>query len=648
MLKKKEILAIPPLALPKSKDKATFATAVAVVSGLLIVDMENKSVRMRYACDGVNSIQAVWEDDEGPEWSGCKPTSALGYTYWRRPTVSCDTKGLALAYSFMKEHDVSSWRLSTNDLFATLDGFCEAKNGEQRQKRWDAENDLFRRLTALFPAYPTDLHQWCEEKRLFGDEYLFIGKLEKGKRTAICSACGKRYTVSGVKHRDRTTCRRCKREVTTIGEWYDLQLTARTEVTMCHKTGENELLIRTSKIERRFVKGQKRYETWDTSYVIYSKNRYGEPTIYSYALRPMPYHGAGWSRMKNNKPWKACAWIYTRNLHEVFGEKIYNVDLRLLDRVNRPITLITVLDELKNNPVAEYLFKQGMFALLESGQICDVNEARNFGELLGVNPQYKAMYRELDISYSEHAAIKWAKGYVHTEDMRRLREWMGDAWPHQRMIDLLAADTFDRIVRYLAKQIPIQKEDRPKDNEIGRHVVVWLTDYWNMCRSLSIPLDNKGVRYPRDIKEAHDRLNARIAVARAEQKKKEDAARARKERRSMQAVIRNVYPRIVLPKSEKYTAVFPLAEEDFIREGTALSHCVGNGAYYRTHIEGNRLIVFIRKLAAPEKPLYTAQIDIARGVVIQIYGYDDTAAPEDAKAFAKKLAKNVLPSVAAS
>lgn len=637
MLKKKEILAIPPLALPKRQKDATYAAAVAVVGDLLIVDMVGEKKRMRYACDGVNSIQAVWDGDEEPEWSSCKPTYALGYIYYRRPPVTCSKDEIALAYYFMKEHDISSWRLSSIDLLDTLNGFCEAKNGERQQKKWDAEADLFRRMMALFPAYPTDLYQWCEGKRLFGEEYLFIGKLEKGKRTAVCSACGKRYTVSGVKHREKTVCRRCKREVTAIGEWYDLQLTARTEVTMCHKTPANELLIRTAKVERRFSKGQKRYETWDVCRVIYTKNHYGEPTIYSYALRPKMYCGLDWVRSRNNDPYIYRAWVYPNNMHEVFGEKMYNVDLRDLGRAQHPIELITVLDELKNNPAAEYLFKQGMFSLCECGELCDVKDAHSFGELLGVNPQYKAMYRELDISYSEHTAIKWAKGFVHAEDMVALREAMAGDWPHQRMLDVLSADTFSRVARYLVKQIKLQREHFPKDGHIGEHVVIWLTDYWNICRGMDIALDDKAARFPRDVKVSHDRLIHRknMAVTAEEQEK-------------MQQVVNEVYPRLVVPRSEKYTVVFPQTVADFVREGEELEHCVGNGMYFREHIKGKSLIVFVRKIGAEEKALYTAQIDIVNGFVQQIYGYKDSAAPRDARAFAEKLAKNVLPSVAAS
>lgn len=74
---------------------------------------------------------------------------------------------------------------------------------------------------------------------------------------------------------------------------------------------------------------------------------------------------------------------------------------------------------------------------------------------------------------------------------------------------------------------------------------------------------------------------------------------------------------------------------------------MGSGTYFREHIKGKSLIVFVRKIGAEEKALYTAQIDIENGRVQQIYGYKDSATPQDARAFALKLAKSLLPERAA-
>lgn len=633
MLRKKEILAIPPLALPKREKGTEYAAAAAVVGDLLIVDIVGEAQRVRYACDGVNSIQAVSDEDgEDTVWSNCKIGTALGYRSYSRPAVTCSVQDSTLAYDFMDSHGVYHWRMDRRCLVSTLDGFCEQKNGEKQQKKWDNERALFQRLMALFPAYPADLYRWCEEKGVFGEEYLFISKKEKGKRWAKCSGCGARYKVTDGKHLRRTTCRRCGRDMTMIGEWYDLRLTARADVTICHKTEDNELLVRTVQVKREFSECKKTYATQDVCRVIYSKNRYGEPTIYSYALRSKMYCGLDWVRARNNDPFEYDGWIYPNNLREVFGDRMYNVDLQALSAAQGPFNMIGLLDELKNNPVAEYLFKLGLYRLCESGRICDVNEASGFGELLGINPQYKAMYRALDITYSEHAAIRWAKGYVHAEDMTALREAMAGDWPHQQMLDVLSTDTFSRVARYLVKQIALQREHFPKDRHIGEHVVIWLTDYWNICRGMDIALDDKAVRFPRDVKVSHDRLIHRKKVAQTAE-----------EQAKMQRVVEEIYPRLVVPQSKKYTVVFPQTIVDFVREGEELDHCVGNGTYFREHIKGKSLIVFVRKIGAEEKALYTAQIDIENGRVQQIYGYKDSAAPQDARAFALKLAKSLLP-----
>lgn len=647
MLIKKQIEAIPRLALPDKGEKK-YAAAAAMVGDLLIVDIEGEEQRLRYANDGSNCISALYKEGKETAWSSAKPEHVLGYDwYCSTPSCNCSEDEVTLVRDFFEVSGRKTWRASRDNLLTVLSTFNESKYSEARDKRWETKAEMFRRHEAMFPAHPADLTDWCEEKGVFGGEYLFIGKSQKGKRRATCSACGKSYTITGGKHRKMTVCRRCKRPVQMIGEWYDLQLTAKASVTICHKV-EGELLVRTATVMRWFSGGKKRYHIMDTCRVLYSHDRHGKPTIYSYAQRSIPYCGVDWVRGRNNDPFWYDGWIYSRNLREVFGERYYNVDMGALENAKGELRIVRLLDALKNDEAAEFLFKNGMYRLCESRRIQAFENMRSFADLLGVNPQYRQMYRELDIDYSEHVAIKWAKGFVHQEQFQALRDLMGDCWDHQRMIDLLAKDDFGRIVRYLQKQVPRIASELPKEKHPGYRAAVWLLDYWNMCQKLSVDPSEKGVRYPRELKEAHDRLLVRVNVLKAREKAKADKAKLRREKRMMADVMKTVYPRFAIPQSEKYTVVFPTEEADFVREGTSLNHCVGNGMYYRRHIEGESIILFIRKANQPDKPFFTTEIDVAEKKIRQLYGYGDCAAPREVKQFVERLVKAIKPARAVS
>ncbi len=66
--------------------------------------------------------------------------------------------------------------------------------------------------------------------------------------------------------------------------------------------------------------------------------------------------------------------------------------------------------------------------------------------------------------------------------------------------------------------------------------------------------------------------------------------------------------------------VLPKSNNDLIREGNVLRHCVG--MYGNDHIAGDSVIFFIRHYRRPERPYYTLAISMTRGAMeSQLHGY---------------------------
>lgn len=640
MLKKAQIAAIPRQAVPPI-GRNDWAAAAEVVDGLLIVDIVGTDgTCARYANDGKNEITAVGEG-AAMTWVHKDPRAAFGECGWTDMfcAVSATAQTTKRCTDFLKASGVSSWRIDsrTDYLFDALAVFGQAKREEERGRAYNAKRALFRQHLRMFPPLPDDVYDWGEAKGVFAGKYLFISKISKGKRRAVCSCCGERYTIAGGRHREESVCRRCGARVVMIGDWYNMQLAEVDTITVCHKV-DGQLLIRTGKLRRTFLGAKKQYSYDDTALVLYLSNG----KIYSYWYGQCGFGGYDWHRERIGYPKRSSGWVYDHNLREVFGERYYNVDLTALANTKGPICMVDLLDELKANPAAEYLYKLGLYRLAAKGVETADTDKPDFGHLLGINPQYKQMYKDLDVDCAEHRIIAAAKGYVHAEDVQAMRDLLrsrdaNNWYDSNAVVRLVRREPLGKVMRYIAKQVdgmggavPGTRRDR------AGHCTTWLRDYWEMCDELQIDMSNKSVRWPRDLKAEHDRLAVRVDEVR-------HAAEEARHRKEMLRVMREVYPRIRIPDSQTYTAALPTCRADFVREGQSLNHCVGRMGYYESHCRGQRLIVFIRRCEEPDKPYYTMEMDVEERRIIQLYGYGDKAAPKEVRAYAERLVKSVRP-----
>jgi hypothetical protein len=81
---------------------------------------------------------------------------------------------------------------------------------------------------------------------------------------------------------------------------------------------------------------------------------------------------------------------------------------------------------------------------------------------------------------------------------------------------------------------------------------------------------------------------------------------------------------------------------DFVREGQALSHCVGmSSSYFNDHIKGERMIFFVRKLSNIDKPFATLQIDMKRFTIIQFHGCGNKPQNGDSRKFVNGFLKQL-------
>ncbi len=138
----------------------------------------------------------------------------------------------------------------------------------------------------------------------------------------------------------------------------------------------------------------------------------------------------------------------------------------------------------------------------------------------------------------------------------------------------------------------LKKVECPKKNQV-RVTPSYLQDYWNMLLQIQNGLPYE-LLFPKDIREAHDRAVLRV-------KEKTDQVINQK----IEAFANSLD---WLTFTDEETGLFIRVchnQEELIKEGKFLNHCVGT--YAKQFSERKTCILFIRRIKEPEIPFFTLE-----------------------------------------
>lgn len=617
MLVKKELLTIP-LLTPRMKKGRILEAGLFELprSGeILVADFYNDGkITARFFSDGIG-YQTVF-DWPAQTWHQAKP-----FSYYYFSCVS--TKEIdKLVGSFLKEN--------YGEACYKICYFIERINREKRYKAEDAKWARAEQHIAMFPALPEGFEQYCED-HIFPESFLFFTKQGKGgRRQGRCGSCGRSFRVKkDTKHNTRGVCPRCGKPITYKGDWYRQDLAQTRKICVAYRV-DGQLLIRWVNVTRDFTytECKRRYYFEDSALNLHLNTPKGQ-RLYGYVYQRRSYGcGKEWL-IRGNEPCVAESFVYTENLHEVFGQIYYNVDLKAgLENQKNPISFHWLLNALRDSPVAEYLFKLGMVTLAQNYERLRIDlkegEKPTFSKCLGVNGQYRQMYSKLDINVQEHLIIKASREQVTEQDILDWRRLRDISCSSATVTEWLPHMSLRKFLNYFEKQKQLHRK------ETLYHIVCWYRDYIGMSRTLQVDLSHKQVRFPKDIKEAHDKLLPRS-----------NAKKAEVENGIFANAVAAIYPALPFTQYEKdgFCIRLPQLRSDLTSEGQSLHHCVGRETYYKRHIAGESLIYFIRKTEKPEIPFFTMELRMDDLQIMQLYGYRDKGAPKEVRAFAESMVR---------
>lgn len=194
-------------------------------------------------------------------------------------------------------------------------------------------------------------------------------------------------------------------------------------------------------------------------------------------------------------------------------------------------------------------------------------------------------------------------GLQELEAYRRLKE----------TAEPFSMDDLPLMVKYGASEVREMKEYGLKVvrtiRYLGRQGEAWYTlkDYYQMAQRMQMPLDRQILRYPKNLRQAHDDLMRRQKL-KAQKEKIEAFAASSEKYKALQW------------DDKELCVLLPQTQEELIAEGNVLQHCVGG--YADSHIKG-KIILFVRHYRRPERSYYTLNVDMTgeRPRRIQLHGY---------------------------
>lgn len=632
MLVKKELLSIPPLPMPKvsRKENAKYIPAAQIVdlqkSGrILAVDyFTGGKLYSRFFCDGKN--YAVYKAENGV-WRNSYPYPGCS-GYYGSSIARVDEVD-AVVNSFFPD---ASWKRGVE----LVNTFVYQKNAEKRERERDNLYALMRRHMDMYPSYPENIREYCSQN-VFQKRFIFFSaKDKKGIRTAQCSHCGAKFSIDtpAVSGKE-TTCPACHTKAVYRGTWIKSDLSEEQDICINHKVN-NQLLIRWAHVERTYTwpEFEPQFRIYDFAYSLYTAEK-GQQRIYTYKYFHAPFsYAEDWHRLPNGSTCDSCSYIYTDNLDEVFGERIYNVNLKAgLAGKKLKLQFVHLLDNLKNSRKAEYLFKLGLPMLAASAWNLkgDPEGQGTFQKQVGVSKQYLPMLRDMNVTASEVRMIQVSKEWVSPELFQRYRDIDSKINGRGDLLDMVEVVGLTRALNYLEKQMKLH----PKES-LGKMCLEY-NDYIRMSKDLHVDLSHKSVLFPADVVEAHHtitgRYNAAMNEIRMEKAKALDS--------SFNARVNAIYAEMGLSGFQKdgFCIVLPQKRTDLIVEGQSLNHCVGGDNYYEKCMNGRYMIFFVRKQEKPEKPYFTMEMDVITGKILQLYGFGDCSAPKEVRAFANAFAQ---------
>ena len=520
---------------------------------------------------------------------------------------------------------------------------------KELERKWKKQRAIIDRMKYV-PVLPRDLKGFIHREVM--PQYIFYDYQRKAPGHAYCTACRHEVRIAAAKHNTSGLCPRCKKKITFKCRGRRGRIFDRETVQVLQKTESGEMLLRIIKVYRAFTG-----ENTPAYYSIYENARYFIMPRSNGQCSTSPYYLASAGK-DDLTPWKCgyrprfLSWyesfeasaegkLYPNNLAEFLRDTPWKYSqLETYARTVTSMEAITYLNAFARWPMIEYLVKLKLFRLVRDVVYSTsrytmsktINcEGKNLQDVLGFDRSWIPLLQDVNPGIAQLRIIRAFIDAGKKLDASMMK-WCADNAVQDAsvLIELLSYTSMHKLCRYADAQYKgYRKATKVWYCEVERSMANLLTDYCDylrMCKELQYDVKNSFVLFPHKLKETHDSVAKTLRDKHTAEQEKAIADSFDEWQKRYQY------------QSKELMMIPPHSSKELIDEGTALHHCVGR--YVKRVAQRECVILFVRKVAEPDKSLCT--VEVRDGQVVQTRGFDNEDPPAKIKAFIERWKRQVL------
>lgn len=523
--------------------------------------------------------------------------------------------------------------LSNQHIFRLIEDYQSNIGWNKRETAKDRRYRKLQKKARELPDLPKDFKRYLEQK-VYRDKHILYYSDDK----AFCSRCGRNLDPDRkYKHNIIGSCPKCRRRVVykslnkmkehedraeiLIVQEFKNEIVFRYVKTMLIQDGEHKERIEFTESVRTYHDEYLRYKS---KLIQYYDNMFGREF---WSDRNSYYSQVVYG--KNTM-------LYLGNMDELrtifCKEWLDMMEYWANEGIGMPIISFIEMSDHRRQ-VLEKLFKAGLYKL---------SKEYVKGNMYGLATSESELKKILKLS---KPLMNWAqKEDINLQQFNTLRDAYEGQYglSDEEIIELAKSKVGINILKDVTVNRKIMKTFHYLKKAAGysdindklRHY----RDYLSMANSMNYDLNNDVKRYPKDIKEAHDKATIEFNKVEADIKKQE--AIKKYPMISKYCMHLNEFYGF---KDKAYTILAPESAGDIIEEGRVLHHCVGGDGYLNKHNTQKSFILFLRKVDNPSERYYTIEIDSKDQRIIQYYGAHDQKPDKDSvDAFLEKWKKHIV------
>ena len=518
---------------------------------------------------------------------------------------------------------------------------------KELERKWKKQRAIIDRMKYV-PVLPRDLKGFIHREVM--PQYIFYDYQRKAPGHAYCTACRHEVRIAAAKHNTSGLCPRCKKKITFKCRGRRGRIFDRETVQVLQKAEGNGLVLRIIKVYRSFADSDipNHFEIWENARQFITLSSSGQCSVDAYYYHyKAGYDLTPWcngyrpvfDRWKYNFTADMSGVLYQRNLSDTLKDTPWAYSqLEAFSGIASFSGVATFLSAYIKRPKIEHLIKMKLYHLVSGiiygGYSYSALQAINFnGEnmraILGIDRPYFPLLRELNPSIDQLHLIRQLLQADHKPSTEQIKWFIASKISNADAAkELLAHMSVHKLQRYVEQQFAPEDEAALKrvDYYKMNTLITDYHDYLCMCKELQYDVKNSFILFPRELKAAHDSVAKTLKDKRTAEHEKAIAGSFDEWQKRYQY------------QSKELMMIPPHSAKEIVDEGSALHHCVGH--YVKNVAEKERVILFVRSVAEPDKSLCT--VEVRDGQVTQARGFDNAEPPAQITAFIEQWKQRVL------